>query len=143
MEGWIWCLAGLGLFAAELFTPGGFFLLFFGMGALVVGALRLIGLDVSLGAQSAIFATVSVALLLLFRRALIERFGTHGDKVPAPGLVGSRAEAEAEIGPGALGKVQLHGTQWSARNEGEAPIAAGAPCTVTALEGIALVVRAL
>jgi membrane protein implicated in regulation of membrane protease activity len=143
MEGWIWCLAGLALFAAELFTPGGFFLFFFGLGALGVGALRLMGWDASVGAQSATFATVSVALLLLFRRALIERFGTRTDGVLSPGLVGSRAEAEAEIVPGALGKVQLHGTQWSAHNAGDLPIAAGAPCTVTALDGIALVVKAL
>ena len=44
MTWWTWLLLGLVLAALELATPGGFFILFFGLGAIVVGILELLGL---------------------------------------------------------------------------------------------------
>ena len=40
---WYWMVLGLLLLGLELATPGGFFLLFFGVGALLVGGLAIIG----------------------------------------------------------------------------------------------------
>ena len=39
MDWWIWILLGLLLCVAELTTPGGFYILFFGIGAVIVGIL--------------------------------------------------------------------------------------------------------
>ena len=39
MDWWLWILLGLLLFLAELTTPGGFYILFFGIGAVIVGIL--------------------------------------------------------------------------------------------------------
>ena len=43
MEWWMWMLLGLMLLLAELVTPGGFYFIFFGIGAIVVGVLAGIG----------------------------------------------------------------------------------------------------
>ncbi len=48
MPFWIWLILGLVLLAGELLTPGGFFIIFFGVGALAVGVLRLAGLEMPL-----------------------------------------------------------------------------------------------
>jgi len=39
MEWWTWILFGLVLFLAEIVTPGGFYIIFFGVGAVIVGVL--------------------------------------------------------------------------------------------------------
>ena len=39
MTGWMWIAMGLVLAAIELATPGGFFIIFFGVGAVGVGLL--------------------------------------------------------------------------------------------------------
>ena len=44
MSWWIWILLGLALLVVELVTPGGLFALFFGVAALCVAALALVGL---------------------------------------------------------------------------------------------------
>ena len=38
MAWWLWMLLGFALIVCELTTPGGFFFLFFGLGAVAVGA---------------------------------------------------------------------------------------------------------
>ena len=38
MGWWLWMLLGFALIVCELTTPGGFFFLFFGLGAVAVGA---------------------------------------------------------------------------------------------------------
>ena len=40
---WYWIVLGLALVALELATPGGFFVIFFAIAALAVGALTLVG----------------------------------------------------------------------------------------------------
>ena len=39
MNWWLWLAGGLALVVAELVTPSGFFIIFFGLGALTVGVL--------------------------------------------------------------------------------------------------------
>src|SRR3972149_5155851 len=40
MPWWIWVLAGLGLLIAEVASPGGFFAVFFGVAAILVGVVK-------------------------------------------------------------------------------------------------------
>ena len=40
---WYWMLLGLVLLGAEMVTPGGFYILFFGLAALIVGSLTGLG----------------------------------------------------------------------------------------------------
>jgi membrane protein implicated in regulation of membrane protease activity len=71
MAWWVWLLVGLGLLGFEMLTPGGFFILFFGLGALVVGTLAGLGLTEPVWLQWLLFSLLSVGSLLLFRRRLL------------------------------------------------------------------------
>ncbi|MFN0169917.1 MAG: NfeD family protein [Bryobacteraceae bacterium] len=142
MQWWIWMLAGLVLLLAEVLTPGGFFLLFFGCGAIVTGALAASGLLASLWAEGLAFCGLSILAILFFRRPLKERFTPAGPGMPVDTLVGELALASQDIAGGGSGKVELRGTTWSARNAGPAPIANRQRCRVERVEGLTLFVRA-
>ena len=139
---WLWVLLGLGLLGLEIVTPGGFFVLFFGCGALVVGALTGAGLLHSTWVQWLLFSALSIVSLLLFRGPLLRRFqpqGTGSHLVDS--LVGETAVAMEEIGAGAIGKVELRGASWSARNLEAATLPRGRRVRVEQVQGLTLSVR--
>jgi hypothetical protein len=70
---WHWIVFGLILTFGEVATPGGFFLLFFGSAAIVVGLLDVAGLAGPLWLQLALFSILSVGSLVLFRGRLQQR----------------------------------------------------------------------
>ena len=67
MAWWLWMLLGLLLLILEVQTFGGFFLMFFGVGALLVGVLVAIGLVAVDWVEWLLFSVLSVAAVLLFR----------------------------------------------------------------------------
>lgn len=141
MEWWLWVALGLVVLGIELFTPSGFFLLFFGVAALVTGALAAIGLGGSLALQVLLFTVLSVAGILLFRRALVVRFARGGALREIDSLVGETAVAVETLAPGALGRVELRGSTWTARNGGGVRVERGHRCTVERVDGLTLWVR--
>ena len=79
---WIWMIIAAIFVVGEIFTAG-FFLLWFGVGAVVAGVLALLGL--SFGWQLASFAVVSLVLFVMSRR-FAERFS----KKQPPGIGADR-----------------------------------------------------
>jgi membrane protein implicated in regulation of membrane protease activity len=142
MAWWVWILVGLGLLLLEILTPGGFYILFFGFGALVVGLLASVDLAGPAWAQWLLFSVASVAGLLVFRKPLLQRFRPATPDREVDSLVGETGVALGTIDSEAMGQVELRGTVWSARNVGEAPIAGGQRCRVRRVEGLTLWVRA-
>jgi membrane protein implicated in regulation of membrane protease activity len=71
MYWWLWLVLGLVLLGLEIFTPGGFYVLFFGIGALVVGTLVGLGAGGPVWFQWLLFSALSVVSLLIFRPHLI------------------------------------------------------------------------
>lgn len=140
MTWWIWCLLGFVLLLAELATPGGFYLLFFGIGALAVAALDFFGMAGPDWLQWLLFSVISIALLAAFRNRLLSRFAT-GTKDEIDNLVGERASAQEYIEAGATGRVELRGATWRARNSGDAAIPNGQECQVVQVDGLVLIVR--
>lgn len=140
MTWWMWLVIGLLLMGLEVVTPGGFFLIFFGAGAVAVGILDYF-VPLSLTVQVLLFVGFSVVSLLLFRKPLRERFTRVEPKGTVDSLVGEFAEALDEIPAGGLGKVELRGTSWSAHNLGASVIARAARCRVERVEGLTLHVR--
>ena len=47
-----------------------------------------------------------------------------------------------EIGPGAVGRAELRGTVWTARNRDTAPLARGQRCTVVDVDRLTIFVKA-
>jgi membrane protein implicated in regulation of membrane protease activity len=137
---WLWLLLGFLLFALELATPGGFFVFFFGVGAVVVALLSAVGIAGPPWVQWMLFGAISAASLLLFRQPLqhrIRRSPSH----EVDSLVGETAVSMDPIGVRQMGRVELRGTVWSARNTGEAAIAAGQRCSVEKVDGLTLNIR--
>jgi inner membrane protein len=143
MEWWVWILLGIGLLAAEMLTPGGFFVLFFGVAALLVGGLVVIGLGGPPALQWLLFSVLSVVSLLLFRRRLVERFATPatGQLDEIDSLRGEVAIASEDLAPGALGKAELRGTSWTVKNVADQPLRAGQRGRVVGKDGLTLFVR--
>ena len=138
MDWWIWLAAGFVLLVLELVTPSGFFIMFFGIGAILTGVLASVGALTSLAAQWFAFTAASVLTLLLFRRKIQARVEATGARPPVDSLVGQIALPTAAIAPGAVGRVALRGSNWEARNEGDAPLLANQRCRVTRVSGLQL-----
>lgn len=141
MAWWIWLLLGFFLMLLELVTPGGFYLLFFGFAAVLVGLLAALHPSGPLWLEWLLFSVLSVVTLLLFRRPLLERMRPATPEKEVDSLVGETAVALQEILTDAVGKAELRGTAWSARNVGDAPVASGQRCTVERVEGLMLLIR--
>lgn len=141
MAWWLWVLGGVLLLVAEVATPGGFFVIFFGAGAILVGAARALGWGGPAWAEWLAFTVVSVALLAVFRRPLMRRFRLNTSK-PVDRLESESAVVTAEVAPGGVGRAELRGTQWAARTSGQATLPPGQRCRVERVEGLTLWVRA-
>jgi inner membrane protein len=141
MPWWAWVVLGLGLVLLELLTPLGFYLIFFGVGALALGAFAGLHLPVPLWAEWVLFSGCSILAMLLFRRPLLRRFHPRGQPPAIDSMVGEPATALEDIAVGGTGRVELRGTTWGARNVGAQPVTRGQRCTVEKLEGLSLWVR--
>lgn len=142
MSWWLWILAGLGLLGVEALTPGGFFILFFGIGALVVGILAASGIAGPVWLQWLLFSVVSAGSLLLFRRPLLVWARRREPATVVDTLEGETAIVMEDFAPGAVGKAELRGTSWSAQNAGAAALTRGQRCRVVRVEGLMLWIRA-
>src|SRR5262245_24735246 len=109
MAWWLWALLGLALSALELAT-GGFFLIFFGVGAIFVGLFTALDLTGPPEAQWVEFALASVVLLAVFRRRILRMMQPSQ---PDPGgLVGEIASTMSDIKAGEIGRAELRGSVW-------------------------------
>ena len=135
----MWLAAGLVLVVAELATPSGFFIIFFGAGALTVGALKAFLFLDSLTVELLLFSVLSVVYLVLFR-------GTLQARVQAPpppkidSLVGVLAIVQESLSPGVVGRVEVRGSMWSARNTSDVTLLPGQRARVAAVDGLTLAV---
>jgi membrane protein implicated in regulation of membrane protease activity len=91
--------------------------------------------------QLLLFSIVSIATLLLFRRPLLQRMQPVGRPQEVDSLVGETALALHDIQIGQIGKAELRGTSWSARNIGANSLNRGQRCKVERVEGLTLCVR--
>jgi hypothetical protein len=141
MDWWIWVLGGLVLLLAEVLTPGGFFVVFFGAGAILVGALKLVGWGGPAWAEWLVFTVLSVVSLVLFRDPLMRRFNLKGGKPTVDRMEGERALVTEDVAPGGTGKAEMRGTSWTARSAGAATLVRGQRCRVERVEGLTLWLR--
>ncbi|MGE3276273.1 MAG: NfeD family protein [Vicinamibacterales bacterium] len=141
MDWWMWLAGGLVLLVLELVTPSGFFVMFFGLGALATGVLTRVGAVPGAPLQWLAFTVISIASLLLFRGRLQQRVDSHEPGPPVDSLVGALALAVDALAPGKTGRGEVRGAQWTVRNDTTEPIAAGTRCRVTRVDGLELGLR--
>jgi len=136
---WIWVAAGVGLAAVEIVVPG-FFILPFGVGAIVAGLLAYAGLGVEV--QWAVFAVVSGVLsafsLVITKRIIKKQPGATGSNR----MVGTRGLITIAVDNlKNAGHVRLGGELWRAESESGGDIPVGVVVEVVAVSGIRVVVR--
>jgi len=135
---WHWLVIGLLLVLAELATPGGFFVIFFGVSALVVGALAGFGLAGPVWTQWLLFSVLSVISLVVFRSRLLKAIQRDPQRPEVDTLVGEIGHVEAPIAAGEIGKIEVRGAAWSARNTTSSTLGRGARCRVLRVDGLML-----
>jgi membrane protein implicated in regulation of membrane protease activity len=136
---WYWVALGMVLAIVEVVGPGGFFIIFFGAGALVVGLLSLVGVSGPLWVDWLLFSIGSVLSLLVFRKPLLTWMRRHeGVEHPVDRIEGELAIPTEDIAPGAVGRAELRGSVWSARNIGSVPLTRGQRCVVARVDGFTL-----
>ncbi len=135
----MWLAAGLVLVVAELATPGGFVIIFFGIGALAVGALSLLGVVTNVPLQFLLFSVLSVASLAILRGRLQSRIQTPPSS-NVDSLVGVVAMVQERMAPRAIGRVEVRGSMWAARNTSDITLDPGQRARVAAVDGLTLAV---
>lgn len=142
LEWWVWMVGGIGLILAELIVPS-FFVVWFGLGALLVGLLALLAPDLSLTVQLAIWTAASLAMVMLWFKVF--KPGFHKTRIgTATGeVVGEIGLLVNAVAPFERGKVRfqrpvLGSEEWICM--ADTPIAAGERVKVVAVEGSFLTV---
>lgn len=140
----IWFFIGLVLMLLEFVLPG-FIVFFFGVGAWIV-ALICLFTDISLNVQLILFLVASVLLLASLRKWVrgvfvgYKKYGRPSDD-DLSDFTGQKAVVTRKIDPVMGGKVELHGTSWSAETNGGEPIEEGTLVEVTGKHGLTLKVK--
>ncbi len=136
---WYWMLLGLLLLGAEMMTPGGFYILFFGLSALTVGTLAGLGLVEADWLQWLLFSVIAVGSLLIFRGPLLATMKREASEMPdIDSMAGELAIPLEPLGVGEIGKAELRGTTWTAKNVGTTPLGKGQRGRVMHVEGLTL-----
>jgi membrane protein implicated in regulation of membrane protease activity len=141
MTWWYWLVLGLVLVALEMASSGGFYIIFFGVAAIVVALLSATGLLEPSWVQWLLFSVLSVVSLLVFRNPLMRKLNLGGGSPDIDNLAGETGTALEDMGAGANGRVELRGTTWSARNTGSTPLPRGHRCVVVRTERLTLLVK--
>ena len=140
MSWWIWVLAGLALLAIE-FASTTMHIGLFAVGAFVVAILEALGVGMPLWGELVVFTSVSLIGLFFIRPWLVRKLKLHVKK-EVDTMIGEQALALDDIPPASIGKAEMRGSTWSARNVGETQLNRGQRCTVARIEGLVLHVRA-
>jgi len=142
--GWIlWIVLGVGLIIAEIFTLG-FFLLWFGIGALAAALFGFLGFGFAW--QFLVFALVSSTLTVLSRSIFSKYYSDNDESAlktgmdSLPGQIGTVTSASK--GSLQSGEVKVYGSTWTAFPEdGENPLIEGEKVEVVRVKGSSIYVR--
>ena len=142
MPWWGWITVGALLLVAELtIVDFGFYLVFLGASAFLVGLIDVLGFEMPYWAQWIVFALFAMASLVFFRQRAHRWLRPPPDAVVREGVEGGRASAIDSIPVGGTGRVRLRGADWTGRNVGAETIPAGASCLVERSDGLVLELR--
>ena len=138
MAWWQWTILGGLLLGAELFgLDAQFYLIFIGLSALLVGLAELMGIDMPLWVQVAVFAVFSLIFLYTFRRTFYHKIRGSAEGYPEP-LNGEVVKIIEDLGIGEEARIKYRGTEWNVRNTGESAISGGTRARVVKVDGLTL-----
>ena len=138
MYWWLWLVLGLIFVGLEVLSPGGFYVLFFGIGALAVGSLAGFGWSGPIWLQWLLFSAISLLSLLCFRPHLVRATRSKERPDPIDTLEGEIALLVDDLPPDAVGRAELRGTTWTVRNGDQQLLVRGQRCRVSRVDGLTL-----
>jgi membrane protein implicated in regulation of membrane protease activity len=138
---WHWLALGLILIALELAASGGFYIIFFGVAAVVIAALSLVGVAGPMWLQLLLFSILAIISLLFFRNPMLRWMKLDRASSDVDSLVGETAVVTQSIAAGDVGRVELRGTSWTARNRGTETLTTGRRCVVVAVDRLMLIIE--
>lgn len=142
MQWWTWLIFGIALLAAELFAiDAQFYLVFLGLGALVVGLGMMVGIDLPVWMQWVTFGVVSLVFMFTIRRKLYEKLKLAPRRI-GPEAVGQTIQIRDELKPGRTCRTEFRGTTWKALNVDSVAIPAGGMARIALIDGLTLHIRA-
>jgi hypothetical protein len=143
---WHWSILGLVLIGLEILTLGGlgnFYFLFFGVAALMVSGLAWLSLTETAWLQWFFFVLFGIISLFALKKPLQGTGFLRGkNDLPVDSMVGEFAIVLENLETQRIGKVELHGSTWTARNAGTSTIGKGSQAKVIRVEGLTLWVQA-
>lgn len=141
MEWWHWLLLGLLLVALEMAASGGFYVIFFGLAALAVGSLRLFDLAGPTWFQLLLFSALAIVSLLIFRGPFLRAMRLDQPSPDVDSLLGETATPLDDIAADAVGRAELRGSVWSARNRSGATLVRGQRCVVVGVDRLMIILE--
>lgn len=132
----IWASIGIILLIAEVFTAS-FFVLFFGISALIVALITFFGLD-HRAIEIALFAAIGLMSLFLFRKKLVKSFSSKGivqgdhDKV---------IKLDQDIEPRGESQISYQGSSWKAINNSDTRMMSGERVKIERIDGIKIILN--
>jgi inner membrane protein len=139
IEWWYWICFGLFMLVSEILTPGGFYLLFIGIAAIITGIIApLIG---PTWIEITMFALLATFCITVLRKPLVASVKKSTPKSDFTEFVGETAIAITDLPSGKDGKIELRGTVWSGRNDSPVDISKNDQCIITARDGLLLIVK--
>jgi serine/threonine protein kinase/membrane protein implicated in regulation of membrane protease activity len=133
----IWIMAGLMMMAVEVHFTRDFTLFCFGISALVVGLMTILGV-LGIWTQWISFAALSTALLFSAREWLRRKMLSRTGSEELENIIGQLAIPLDDLPAYGFGKAELRGTIWSAHNATHTQILHGQRCRVMKMNGLTL-----
>ena len=143
---WHWSILGFSLVGIEILTLGGlgnFYFLFFGVAALLVSGLTWAGLVEAAWLQWFLFAILGIISLFVMKKPLQANRSPNGQDEPdVDSIVGEMATVLEPLAPHAVGKVELRGSTWNAKNTGTTLLEKQALAKIVRVDGLTLWIQA-
>jgi len=140
MDWWVWTLIGFFFLALE-FVASTMHSAFFAAGAFLVALLVALHVGGPMWVQLLTFTVFSLVTLLIIRPFVVRKLKLSETKV-VDTMIGEQAILMEDLPPAGVGKAEMRGSTWNARNVGETAMRRGQRCTVERIEGLVLYVRA-
>ena len=141
MSWWHWLVIGVILVALEMAASGGFYVIFFGIAALAIAGLHVLDWAGPIWLQLVMFSAISILSLLFFRGPLLRWMKLDQPGKDVDTLVGDIAVPLEDIPAGGVGKAELRGTVWSARNQDGATLTRGQRCKVVDVDRLMIFLK--
>ena len=138
MPWWGWMILGAILFGSELLiVDAGFYLVFIGVAAALVGLVELAGVGLEPWVQWALFSVIALVSMVLFRQKLYAKLRGSGVGYEV-GPAGEIVTVEQALQPGESGRLAYRGTEWTVVNTSDEVFEQGQHVQISSVQGLTL-----